>query len=311
VSGTRIVVTGGTGFVGANLVRAMLADGASVCVLSRPGSDRWRLQDVLDEVRVIDVDVRDAAGVTQAMREARPERVFHLASHGNSSWETDAREIHDIVVGGFANVIAACAEAGCPVLVNAGSSSEYGFKDHAPAESECTEPNSDYAAAKVAATMMGCREAARLAMHIVTLRLYSVYGPWEDPRRLMPTLIARGLEHAWPPLVDPETARDYVFVDDVVDAFRRVALAEKRRPVYNVGTGVQTSLRQVVDVAARVLSISAAPAWGTMPARAWDTGTWVADASAIGADLGWTPQYTFEQGFRRFVEWHVSAGHRA
>jgi UDP-glucose 4-epimerase len=303
MSGRRVVVTGGTGFIGATLVRALLTEGMTVSVLSRPGSDRWRLQDVASDVRIIDVDVRDAAGVLRATREAQPEWAFHLASHGNSAWETDVREINDVVTGGLVNVMSACSAAGCAVLVNAGSSSEYGLKDHAPAESECPEPNSYYAVAKVAATMLAQYEATRLAMRLVTLRLYSVYGPWEDPRRLVPTLIAQGRRNEWPPLVNPDTARDYVFADDVADAFRRAAASARTGTVYNVGTGVQTSLREVVHVAARLMAVARAPTWGVMPAREWDTATWVADPRAIGGDLGWKPRHTFEQGFRRTVEW--------
>jgi nucleoside-diphosphate-sugar epimerase len=303
VSGRRVIVTGGTGFVGATLVRALLAEGMTVSVLSRPGSDRWRLHDVLDAVHLVEVDVRDAVGLARAMQDAKPEWAFHLASHGNSSWQTDAREIFDVVAGGLVNVIAACAQAGCSVLVNAGSSSEYGLKDHPPAESECPEPNSHYAIAKVAATLLGRYESARLPLRIVTLRLYSVYGPWEDPRRLMPALIVRGLQGEWPPLADPETARDYVFAGDVADAFLRAAAGAPAGSVYNVGTGVQTSLREAVDVVARLLSITARPAWGTMANRGWDTATWVADARAVATDLNWRPSHTFEQGCRLTIEW--------
>ena len=252
-------------------------------------------------MRIAEADVRDAPAVTRVMQEAKPDRCHGLARH---PWETDARRF-DVVTGG-ATVITASAAAGCAVLVNAGSSSEYGFKDHAPRESEEPEPNSDYAMAKVAATTLARDQAARLSMRIVTLRLYSVYGPWEDPRRLLPALIVNGLNNQWPPLVNPDIARDYVFAADVADAFQRAAAAAPTGSVYNVGTGVQTSLRQAVDVAARALSITRPPAWSTMPARGWDTSTWVADARAIDSDLGWRPQFTFEQGFRRTVDWFNS-----
>jgi len=121
----------------------------------------------------------------------------------------------------------------------------------------------------------------------------------------MPTLIVKGLAGEWPPLADATTARDYVYVDDVVDAFLMAAASRQAEPgaVYNVGTGVQTTLQDVVALAARVLGINAEPRWGTMPSRSWDSGIWIADIHAIGESLGWRPGWTVEQGFRTFVEW--------
>ena len=106
-------------------------------------------------------------------------------------------------------------------------------------------------------------------------------------------------------MVSPDTARDYVYIDDVVEAFLLAASSgvAKSGAVYNLGTGIQTSLRDVVDVARRVLSIAAEPQWGGMPARAWDTQCWVADNRLIQQELGWRPRHSFEDGFRKMVAW--------
>jgi nucleoside-diphosphate-sugar epimerase len=73
--------------------------------------------------------------------------------------------------------------------------------------------------------------------------------------------------------------------------------------VYNAGTGTQTSLRQVVEIARRVIGIHAEPSWGSMPNRKWDTDVWVADNAKIRRELGWRPRFTIEEGFRKTVEW--------
>ena len=93
---------------------------------------------------------------------------------------------------------------GVETFVNTGSSSEYGLKDHPPAEDESVEPNSIYAAAKAAATMLCQQAAASDGMNVSTLRLYSTYGPWEDPNRLIPALAVEGLRGEFPPLVAPD-----------------------------------------------------------------------------------------------------------
>ena len=142
-------------------------------------------------------------------------------------------------------------------------------------------------------------------MNLTTLRLYSVYGPYEEPTRLIPTLILRGREGTLPPLVDADIARDFVDVEDVVEACCLAAgrSGGERGAVYNVGTGVQTSLRSVVEVARRLLPVKDEPRWGTMPDRHWDTQVWVSDNRKIRDELGWEPRYGFEEGFRRFVDW--------
>ena len=103
---------------------------------------------------------------------------------------------------------------------------------------------------------------------------------------------APGLDGDLPPLVDPDVARDYVHVDDVCEAYRLAAashLAPEPGSVYNGGTGIQTKLREVVDVARRALPIAVEPRWGSMPRRGWDTGVWLSDSRRIRAELGWHP----------------------
>jgi len=310
----RVLVTGGTGFVGANLVRRLLADGHVVHLLVRPGRARsWRLEDIRRDVAFERASLDDRSAVERAVRRVRPEWVFHLAAHGAYSWETDLDRILATNVTGTVNLVRACLRTGFDAFVNAGSSSEYGFKPRAPRERDWVEPNSHYAVTKVAATHFCRLTAQREHVKIATLRLYSVYGPWEEPGRLMPAMIVHGLAGALPPLVDPRVARDYVYVDDVSEAFVRAAAKPHPEPgpVFNVGTGTQTTLRRVVDVARRVLDIPERPRWGTMPNRQWDTSVWVSDSRAIRSALGWKPRYPFERGFRQMVAWMRAAPERA
>jgi dolichol-phosphate mannosyltransferase len=202
-------------------------------------------------------------------------------------------------------LVQACLRTGFESFVNSGSSSEYGLKDHAPSETDYLEPNSHYAVAKASATLFCRYTALSLGVSIPTLRLYSVYGPYEEPTRLMPTLILHGLRGKWPCLVNPDIARDFVAVDDVCDAYLAAAGGACRDPgaVYNVGTGIQTSIRDVVEVARRTLGVDSPPAWGSMQDRTWDTYSWVSDNRKIRRDLGWEPKVPFLQGFRQLVAW--------
>lgn len=248
----------------------------------RPGSDAWRL-DGLD-VDVVEADVR--AGMPDGF-----DVVFHLAAHGAYSWQEDEDTIRETNVRGTENALRAGRR-----VVAAGSSSEYGLKAHAPPEDEPLEPNSAYAAAKAEAT------ALAIAHGGVVLRLYSAYGPWEEPNRLIPTLLARGLTGELPPLVSPRVARDFVHVDDVCEAFVRAVDAGPGR-VYNVGSGRQVTVQEVVRVVRRLLDIHAEPEWGSMPDRRWDTETWVANPGRIRDELGWEARIGVEAGLERTLEW--------
>ena len=305
----RALVTGAAGFVGANLVRTLAQAGHNVTAVSRPGGDDWRLRQLGDAVRLIAADLRDDGNAAALIDAERPEWVFHVAAHGAYSWQRDTMGIMRSNVLATAALADAAADAGCEAFVHAGSSSEYGRKDHAPREDEPAEPNSAYAVAKLAATEYCRHLGASGQLPAVTLRLYSVYGPWEDPRRLMPALIAHGLAGNLPPLAKRETARDYVLADDVSAAFLAAAASADRAAgrIYNIGTGHQTTLEELVALARRQLPIRAEPEWESTASRSWDTDTWVSDPGRAHHDLGWRAQTSLDEGFAGLTEWLVSA----
>jgi UDP-glucose 4-epimerase len=305
MSARRVLLTGAGGFVGAGLARRLLGEGHDLHVLLRAGSHAWRLEDIRGELAMHEADLRHPETVGNAVRDAAPDWIFHLAAHGAYSWQTDAEGIVQSNMLGTMHLLDACLERGFEAFVNAGSSSEYGLKDHAPSEQEAPEPNSNYAVAKAAATMLCRQRAVQHGLHIATLRLYSVYGPWEDPRRLLPTLIAYGLRNELPRLVDPDTARDFVYLEDACDALLLTARTRvvDSDGIYNVGSGVQHSLHEVVEIVRRKLGVSAEPRWGSHEARAWDTSVWVSNPMKIAQELGWQPRYTLERGVGELTAW--------
>lgn len=300
----RVLLTGGTGFVGANLAHRLLREGYEVHLLLRREHNPWRIEAIRSALSLHVVDLAAAESVVAAVARIRPEWIFHLAAYGAYSTQTKLDEMVRTNIVGTVNLVNACLGVGFEAFVNTGSSSEYGFKDHAPNEAELIEPNSHYAVTKASATLF-CRYTAQAhKVHLPTLRLYSVYGPYEEPSRLIPKLITEGLRGRFPPLVSPDIARDYVHVDDVCEAYLAAARSGgELGAIFNVGSGVQTSLRCVVDTARRTMQIPGAPIWGSMLDRAWDTDRWVSDCSKIKRNLGWKSDLTFEQGFALTLEW--------
>lgn len=205
-------------------------------------------------------------------------------------------------VVGMATILAAAERHGCTALINTGTSSEYGDRDHAPREDEPPSPNSDYAVTKAAATWL-CIRARQRGVPVTTLRLYSAYGPFEEERRLVPTLLRAALAGKWPPLADATVVRDFVYVEDVVDAYVAAASSPALSPVYNVASGVQISLAEVVATVGEILPLQDEPVWGGYPKRAWDTHVWVGDPALIRAELGWQATTTLKEGLTRTAEW--------
>lgn len=298
------LVTGAAGFVGANLLRRLLADGHRTIAAIPPGGERWRFDGVEGHL-VREVDLTEPGVAHGLLQEVAPRWVFHLAAHGAYSWQRDAARIIATNVLATQGLLKAARAARCEAVVLAGTSSEYGFKDHAPAETEALEPNSVYSASKAAATMLAMLAGADGGPAVTVLRLYSAYGAFEDPRRLIPRLLSLGLRGELPPLVDPSTARDFIAVEDAVDAF--IVAAEGSRPgsgaIYNVGTGIQTTIGELVEIVRVELGITAEPDWGSAPARAWDTSTWFADPRAIRAGLGWEAATDLRTGIARTIGW--------
>ncbi len=304
----RALVTGAGGFVGANLVRRLQRDGHEVHGTCHPRGDRGRLLGV-DDLVVHDVDLCVPGAVAALVRDLSPEWIFHLAAHGAYSWQTDPRQICQANLLATIELVDAAEREGVRAFVHAGSSSEYGFKDHPPAERERPEPNSTYAVAKAAATMYCAHRAGASGLPAVTLRLYSVYGAFEDPRRLIFALVKHGLDGGLPPLVAPETARDFVYVEDVCEALVLAAEQAGGRAgeIYNVGSGHQTTLRELVERVRDQLAISVEPDWGAHPQRAWDTDVWCASTKHIARDLEWSAKTGIEEGLRATIAWMRAA----
>lgn len=305
----NILVTGGTGFIGANLVRRLVEDESNnIFLLIRNDFNFWRIKDVLDRINIIKGNISCYVDVCDAVKQSNPDIIYHLASTGNNSVNNDLHSMLETNIRGTSNLIQACEKySNFTTFINTGSSSEYGFKNIAPKETEFLESNSYYSVTKGFQTLLCNYMQDKLYEQnksILSLRLYSVYGPYEEYSRLIPKLIVCGLHNVIPNLVDKDIVRDFVYIDDVIDILIYFGKNKSFNKIYNIGSGVETNIESVVNLIKKELNITKEPMWGSMEKRIWDTSCWKADINKLKDDLNINfPKTSFEEGIKKTIHW--------
>ena len=292
MSSKRVLITGGAGFVGSNLVKKMLHDGHEVHAILKNSTNKWRLDDVLAYTQVHDVDLADKGGLETLVKSIRPEYIYHLATRGSYSFQNNSDDIFGTNIVGTWNLLQATSKINYDLFVNVGSSSEYGFKDKAMHENDVLVPNSFYSATKASQSILCQQFAKGLDLPVVTMRLFSAFGPLEQDTRLIPTLISRALKNEDIQLSSPSSVRDFIYIDDAVRMLASIGNFPTglwKGEIFNVGTGVQTSLKEVVQLVLEMTKSSSNCLWGEFEAKQWDTNVWVADVSKIKRVFDFSP----------------------
>lgn len=301
----KVLIVGGAGFIGANLARRFVNDkNFEVYLLALRNSNLWRINDLKSDAEICRGDILDFNEVKAVMRRTRPDYIFHLALYGGYPFQSDTKRIFSVNIDGTVNVLRAAEDVGFDRLVVAGSSSEYGRKKKPMKELDILEPNSVYGVSKAASTLY-CQHRGRDAkLPINILRLFSVYGPWEEPGRLMPEIMLRILRKKPLEFVSPRVARDFTHVEDIVDAcLASLKAGGSFGEIFNISTGKQKTL---ADVAKTVRMNSVGPVdirWGNYKARAYDSDIWVGDVKKAERLLGWKAKISFEDGFKKTFDW--------
>src|SRR5438128_4652551 len=276
-----ILVLGGSGFVGANLLRTILKyrPDAYGTTTRLPA---WRLEDLPgDNVKLVDLLID--SNLDNLLDEVRPRTIFNCIAYGGYSFETDSQLIYQTNFNFISRLLPRLEKRGIACYVHAGSSSEYGDNASGPKENELTAPNSDYAVSKVASANLVYFYGKRRKLPCANLRLYSVYGPLEDASRLIPNVLRHAVEGRLPEFVSPKISRDFVYVDDVTESFVDTALnltGTDYGESFNLGTGKKTTIGEVAELARELFHIAAEPAF-TMAERAWDVADWFANTDKI------------------------------
>ena len=309
LAGRRVLVTGAAGFVGVNVCRALAAAGAEPVGLVRPAGTRWRLPALGDAAEVVEVDLRDFDGLRRTVTRRPPEIVVHAAARSPYDRDAPLRTVVADDLLGLAHLLDVLAHLPCERLILLGSSLEYGPSEAPHREDDPLRPASRRGVVRAAATLLAHQAGREQELETVALRLFSVYGPWEPPHRLIPRAIRAALAGDELPLTPPGLRRDPVFVDDVAEACLRAATAPGLAgETINVGSGRQVTNEEIVAAVGRATGRPIATRPGAYPPHGTDRTCWVADVARARELLAWRARHTLGEGLARTVAWHERTG---
>jgi nucleoside-diphosphate-sugar epimerase len=291
----RVVVTGGTGFIGAHLVRRLIASGAEVCVFAAEADTLGPLAGEAGGFEWVEADVRNGPTVRRALAQARPEVVFHLAAVGVRDPFLPLEQALRVNVTGTVNVLRGAAAGSRIVFV--GSSHELGERPPGG-----MDPISTYAASKAAAWAFARMLWRTEAAPVVGVRPFQVYGPGQPDSAVLCAALAAARAGQDFPMTAGEQVRDWVYVDDIVDGLLAAAEAGGvEGEMFELGTGKGYSLLDVVQRVFALAGASSRPLPGRLPYRPGEVMRLVADAGPAAERLAWQARLTLDEGLAHWV----------
>jgi nucleoside-diphosphate-sugar epimerase len=304
----RALVTGGAGFIGHHLVRALLEEGAEVRVIDDYSTgDRERLDPFIGRIALVEGSILDRAAIDEAV--GTSEVIFHEAAIPSVTRSVKAPDTSNAVnAGGTIEVMLAAARAGVRRVILAASSSVYGDRAELPARETATpNPRSPYAVSKLAAEGYLHSLGEILGIETVALRYFNVFGPGQDPASeyaaVVPRFVMAALSGVRPTLNGSgEISRDFTYVDNVVRANLLAATARVTGVTCNVGGGERHSLLRLIDAIGAAVGVRLEPLVG--PPRVGDVLHSQADITLARRTLGYEVAVPFDEGIARTVAWY-------
>ena len=278
----KYLVTGATGFVGANLVRKLVQQSNDVSIITRQTSNHWRISDIEDRITICYSDLADRDSVFTLVGNCKPDIIFHVATYGGFPNQENRDIMIDSNLVGTMNLLDAAVKYDVGQFINTGSSSEYGSKNEPMKEDAVCTPLNFYGLTKLAATNYCTMIGQTLHYQVCTLRLFSPYGEFENSARLYPSIKNALLNGKRPKLSQPNSVRDFIPIEKVCEIYIKMTAATyPPGAIINVGSGRQQTIRQFYSNIARSMKISLDPIWGQAPPRSCEPTRWEADISKL------------------------------
>lgn len=302
----KVLVTGATGFIGANLTRRLISEGYDVHILTRETSNKWRLFDILNKVNNHIVDLRNFDKLKKIIEKIQPDIIFHLATAGvYGGKHLPEKDVIDINFVGTYNLINACDNINYKCFINTGTSSEYGPKNESMKETDVCNPINMYGVTKLASTLYGSYIANFKNKPIITFRLFSPFGPYDDTSRLITYSILNALEGKDIYLANPNAVRDYIYIEEIINSYLNIIKnAENLKgEIFNIGSGKEIKISYVIKKILELTESKSKIFWNKVPPREFDASHWEADINKSKNMLDFNINIDFDKGLKKTVEW--------
>lgn len=304
--GSRVLVTGGSGFIGARLTRRLVAEGAEVHVLTSAVSAVYpvRLVDLKDRVTLHGGNLADRSAMDAVVRAARPQYVFHLGAytHVLKSWSR-VDECIQTNIQGTLNLLQAL-DGAYERFIFTSTSEVYGPIDVPFREDAAVAPASPYSVSKYAAERYCRMLASGKGWPIIIVRPFNAYGPGQTPDRVIPEIVVRALRGEPIRMTAGRQTREFNFVDDLADGFLAAATVPGvEGDVFNLGSGEEVTMRDLAATVTELLG-SQPPEFGVLPDRPNEIWRMVSDSSKARELLGWSGGRPLREGLAATIEWY-------
>lgn len=300
----KILLTGATGFLGSHVVDRLLERQHDVAVLLRPHSDTWRIRAQLPQLTEIRGELARIAEVRQPIADFTPEVLVHLAWGGVENRFRNDTQLQLQNVNETAALVHLATQVGVQHVVGLGSQAEYGPKSATLTVDEPTQPTTLYGATKLAACHLSRVQCELAGVAWSWIRLFSCYGPRDNPSWLIPYLALTLHKGERPQLTAAEQQWDYVYVRDAADAIVRVAELRTATGLFNLGSGEAPTLRHIMETVRDQIDPQLPLGFGEVPYRPDQVMYLRADISRLEKLAGWQAQTPLLEGILQTVAWY-------
>jgi len=299
-----ILIFGASGFEGSNLLKAILKYREDCFGVFYTNSNSWRIKDVPAR-NLKRCDITKKSELELLINSINPNTIFNFAEYGAYSYQQNVKRIYDVNFTGLGVLLDLLKNREISAFVQAGSYAEYGFNSKSPEENAQLHPYSEYSVSKISSSYLSEYYGKVHNLPIVNMRLYSVYGPWEEPDRLVSRLLVKGLEGKYPAFVSPEVTKDFIYIDDVINAFIKASLAAKdyKGETFNIASGTPTTLKDLAEYSRESFNIPSEPSFSNFEKRKWDLELCVGNIDKTAGCLNWRPEVSLKEGLTRTENW--------
>jgi UDP-glucose 4-epimerase len=301
----KIFLAGCTGFIGSCVLEKLVTQGHTIAVLLRPGSDRRP-----EGVRIITGDLLAPSGWAEELLEFGADTVVDLAWEGVVGATRNDPD-QTLNVHATAELVKLAHRAGAKHWVGLGSQAEYGPSNRRVDEQQPTNPTTLYGVSKLAAGWIARGLSVQLGLRCAWLRLFSAYGPGDDPSWLIPSLIRELGAGRRPSLTRCEQLWDFVYVRDVAEAILAVAASPSAEGVFNLGSGQARPLLEIVTRVRDLIDPALPLGIGELPYRRDQVMHLEGNIDRLQQATGWCPRTGLDEGLKQTVAWFLPRSRRS